>query len=153
VWLAQRGWDVTAVDYAPAALERARAGAARRGVSLTLVEADVTAYRPEGTFDLVSLCYFHLEPDGSRRLLQAAADAVAPGGTLLYLGHDRSDDRLIETHALQAEHLSTPESVRDALAAKLSVVRAEVVEARLHGGDQTARTTLVVARRPGEGTG
>src|SRR5260221_2220074 len=43
VWLAQRGFDVTAVDISPTALERARQRAAAAGVVVRLVAADVTA--------------------------------------------------------------------------------------------------------------
>ncbi len=53
VYLAQRGWDVTALDFIPKALEFTQARAREAGVSVTPVEADITAWRADQPFDLV----------------------------------------------------------------------------------------------------
>src|SRR5688572_12522126 len=42
VFLARHGFDVTGIDFAPAGLAKARAAAARAGVSVRFVEADLT---------------------------------------------------------------------------------------------------------------
>jgi SAM-dependent methyltransferase len=88
VWLAELGWRVTGVDYSDVALEQAHALAEARGVKLSLVQADVLEYEPPtGAFDLVAVLYLQL-PAGERRLvLSRAATAVAPGGTMLVVGH------------------------------------------------------------------
>ena len=95
VWLAERGWDVTGVDFSNVGLDKARRLADARGVSVHWELADATEYTPlPESFDLVIVMYLHL-PEASRRLVfQQAAAGVAPGGTLLVVGHDitnRSD--------------------------------------------------------------
>ena len=42
----------------------------------------------ENSYDLVLLAYVHLPPDEFAALLQRAASALAPDGTLLVVGHD-----------------------------------------------------------------
>ena len=89
VWLAEGGWDVTAVDFSDVAVRRARRLAARRGVRVEWLRADLRDYAPpEGAFDLVLLAYVHLPRVERRLVLRRAAAALAPGGTLLAVGHD-----------------------------------------------------------------
>jgi SAM-dependent methyltransferase len=95
IWLASRGWRVTAVDFATAALRRAREHAdtldADVASRIDWVPADLTGWTPpEGRFDLVSTHYVHLA--GSREaFFGRLAASVAPGGTLLIVGHHPSD--------------------------------------------------------------
>ena len=91
VWLASRGWRVTAVDWSDAGLAKARAMARDTGVTIDWVEADLLEWSPSDTFDLVTVLYLHLPPDERRSAYLAAAAAVAPGGRLLVVGHDRSN--------------------------------------------------------------
>jgi len=90
IWLAERGWQVTAVDFSAAGLAKAAELAAGRGVTgIRWVEADLREYQPgPAAYDLVLLAYVHLPPDEFRALLRLAASALAPGGTLLVVGHD-----------------------------------------------------------------
>lgn len=88
VWLAQRGWDVTALDVSGVALDRAalhssQAGAAVRLVHAGVVEASLTV----GGFDLVSAQYpaLLLTPDHDAE--SALLSLVAPGGLLLVVHH------------------------------------------------------------------
>jgi SAM-dependent methyltransferase len=86
LWLAERGWLVTAVDISRVALDRAAAVAGDAKVSWT--HGDLTATPPPaGAFDLVSALYFPL-PRSAPRGLRTLVAAVAPGGTLLVVGHD-----------------------------------------------------------------
>jgi 2-polyprenyl-3-methyl-5-hydroxy-6-metoxy-1,4-benzoquinol methylase len=87
IWLAGRGWRVTAVDITAAALDRAREHARGTAGQIDWVQADLTAWTPPpGRFDLVCAHYVH--PAGSRQaLLARLAAAVAPGGTLLVVEH------------------------------------------------------------------
>lgn len=85
LWLAERGWQVTAVDFSTAAVERGRAR--EGGDRVDWQVADVTAYEPEDRFDLVLLCYLHLPRQVMRRVLDHAASWVAPGGHLVVVGH------------------------------------------------------------------
>ena len=89
IWLAKRGWTVTGVDFSAVALGKAREIAADVGVAVEWVDADVIEYEPEpAAFDLVMILYLHLERPERRRVLAAASRSVAPGGTLLIVGHD-----------------------------------------------------------------
>lgn len=53
VYLAGRGWDVTALDFVPKALEYTRTRAAAAGATVTAIEADITTWEPPGTWELV----------------------------------------------------------------------------------------------------
>jgi SAM-dependent methyltransferase len=90
VWLAERGWRVTGVDFSSVALERARAMAAERRVEVEWIQADVLSWQPALAFDLVVLAYVHLLPDDRDRLMEKATGWVAPGGHLFIVGHDVS---------------------------------------------------------------
>jgi SAM-dependent methyltransferase len=96
IWLAERGWRVVGLDFATAALRRAAAHAAERGPEVAAridwVHHDVTTWEPgEQRFDLVSAQFMHLPPAARVPLFARLADAVAPGGDLLIVGHDVSD--------------------------------------------------------------
>jgi SAM-dependent methyltransferase len=94
LWLARRGWHVTAVDISRTALQRAAASAAATAItgSLAYVRADLTsAPAPAGPFDLVSVQYFPLAHQPDHAALHRLLDAVAPAGTLLFVSHDPAD--------------------------------------------------------------
>lgn len=88
VWLARQGWTVTAADFSATGLAKAHQLAEAAGVTITTVTADVTDEVPPGPFDLVVVLYLHLVADERRRALRRAAEVLAPGGTLLVVGHD-----------------------------------------------------------------
>ncbi len=90
VWLAARGWQVTAVDVSATALERATAAAAAAEVSerIDFRRVDLTRSFPTGTFDLVSAQFLQSPIDFPRDgVLRDAAAAVAVGGLLLITDH------------------------------------------------------------------
>lgn len=88
VLLAARGYAVVGADSAPAALDRARAVAAARGVEATFVEAD--ALHPDGLhgFDTVlDSALFHIfDADDQGRYADALRDVVVEGGRVVLLG-------------------------------------------------------------------
>lgn len=87
LWLAQNGWAVTAVDIAPTALA---VGAAAQGPEddITWVAADLAEWHPPIAYDLVSASFLHSTVGLPREaILRRAAEAVAPGGILLVVGH------------------------------------------------------------------
>ncbi len=88
IWLAERGWKATAADFSTAGLEKGRALAAQRGVEVSFVEADATAFVPTETYDLVMVIYLQLPEDQRTAALDRALQSVAPGGSLLVVAHD-----------------------------------------------------------------
>lgn len=96
LWLADRGWLVTAVDVSPVALARAAARATEHGDEVesrvAWEQADIRTWSPQrAAYDLVSAQYLHPAPDVRPQVVGSLAAAVAPGGVLLYVGHDPSD--------------------------------------------------------------
>ena len=106
IWLAAQGWTVTATDISQTALDIATRHAAEAGVSVTWERHDLAESQPAGPFDLVTTSFLHSKVELPRaQILRAAAGAVAPGGTLLIVGHAPS----AEHH--HAEHLPGPDEV------------------------------------------
>lgn len=93
IWLAANGWQVTAADISASALDRARrrAGHGDRAGSIEWVEADLGAWEPDRRFDLVTTHYAH-PAVGQLAFYERLAEWVAPGGTLLIVGHLNTDD-------------------------------------------------------------
>jgi SAM-dependent methyltransferase len=88
---ADRGWDVTAVDFSDVALEkgRQRVEALQPKGSVEWICADLLDFDPAGVaYDLVLFLFIHLPPGDRRRLLRRAATTLNPGGMLLVVGYD-----------------------------------------------------------------
>jgi SAM-dependent methyltransferase len=92
LWLARRGWQVTAVDISGIALQRAAAAATDIKGRVAWTRANLTTTPPPtGAFDLVSIHYFPLMRGPGHAALRGLLNAVAPGGTLLFSTHALSD--------------------------------------------------------------
>jgi 2-polyprenyl-3-methyl-5-hydroxy-6-metoxy-1,4-benzoquinol methylase len=114
LWLAARGWQVTAVDFSATALAHARATAEALGVEAQWVEGDLGTWSPPPAhFDLVVCLYVHVAGD-VQELVRRMAAGVAPGGTLLLVGHRPVDPA---TGAKTAAAGQVQVSVEEALAA------------------------------------
>ena len=149
VWLAERGWRVTGVDYAEVALAKAAGLAAEREVEIELVHADLLTWEPElESFDLVCLLYLQLTAPERRDVLAKAAAAVAPGGTFLLIAHDVTN--LTEGHGgpSNPDVLLTPEDVATELPG-LEIEKAERVLRDVEGAARPAIDALVRASRRG----
>ncbi|GAA2404717.1 hypothetical protein GCM10010420_35400 [Streptomyces glaucosporus] len=158
LWLAARGWRVTAVDFSAVALEHGRRLAERQPEQirdrLTWVLADLTGHRPEaGAFDLVLVVHLHLPAGERREVLRRAAAATAPGGVLLVVGHDSANLTEGVGGPQDPGVLFTPGDVLADLAGQgLETVRAEKLRhpvAGTGGGTAHAVDALVRLRRPG----
>ncbi|MEO1063976.1 MAG: FAD-dependent oxidoreductase [Actinomycetota bacterium] len=101
IWLAEQGWDVTASDVSSAALRRIDAAATKRGVRVRCLHADANGDDPYGTaaYDLVSAQYAVIPRTPDDRGIRQLLDAVAPGGTLLFVHHDHDAHRREHDHA------------------------------------------------------
>lgn len=154
-WLAGRGWRVTGVDFSPVALDAARRMAGGEGVEIEWIEADLLSFEPEAeAFDLVVVLYLQIPPDERRLVLGRGAQAVAPGGTMLVVGHDSRnledgwggprDPRVLFTASEVAAQL-----------AGLTVVRSERVTRPVSSeeGEHVALDALVRAVKPDRARG
>lgn len=90
LWLAERGWDVVAVDVSATALRRATEAASTRKLldHIDFQRHDLDETFPRGTFDLISAQYFHSPARLDRdAVLRTAADRLRPGGVLAIVDH------------------------------------------------------------------
>ncbi len=136
VWLALRGWHVTAVDVSGVALARAARHAADAGVPdrIDFQRRDLGESFPAGEFDLVSAQFLHSWGALPReRVLRDAAAAVAPGGILLIEGHLDAGPFHREHHA-DVTFPTPQEVVRDL---KLDPAEWEVLISEAHERSQT----------------
>jgi len=91
LWLAERGWQVTAVDFSATALAHARSTAEAAGADVAeridWVEGDLATWTAQpGRYDLVACLYVHVAGSVQTMVARMAA-GVAPGGTLFLVGH------------------------------------------------------------------
>jgi SAM-dependent methyltransferase len=151
VWLAERGWSVTAIDFSDVAIARARELAAGRGVEVDFAVGDVLAAPiPEAAFDLVLLAYLQLPPSERATVLERAAGALRPGGTFLLVGHDLRN--LAEGHGGPSNPsvLWTADEVAEALVHRgFTIERGGVVLRDVDGAERDAIDTLVRATAAG----
>jgi 2-polyprenyl-3-methyl-5-hydroxy-6-metoxy-1,4-benzoquinol methylase len=149
LWLAARGWHVTALDFAATALAHARSTAAAMGPDVAeridWVEADLATWTPQpDAYDLVVCQYVHVAGSVAE-LVQRMAGGVARGGTLFLVGHRPIDPA---TGAATAAAGQVQVSVEAALAA-LDPGRWQslVAEERPREAAGTGVDAVIVARR------
>jgi SAM-dependent methyltransferase len=148
LWLAGRGWRVTAVDFSDVAVDKGRRIAAQRGVDVDFVVADLADYDPgEAAFELVIVFYLQLPAGELAAVLRRAARAVAPGGTFLLVGHDLRNLEDGWGGPRDPSVLTTPEDVVASLGG-LEIVRAEPVERPVEDAGAVAIDALVRATAP-----
>ncbi|MCZ7536599.1 MAG: class I SAM-dependent methyltransferase [Acidimicrobiia bacterium] len=145
VWLAGLGWRVTAVDWADAAIDKGRALALRRGVNVEWVVADLLTYEPErSSYDLVVLSYLQVPPGDRSIIWPAAASAVAPGGTIMVVGHHSRNLHEGWGGPREPAVLYTPADVVATLDADggFDIVRADEVQRPVEIEDGTRATAI-----------
>ncbi|MFI0453443.1 class I SAM-dependent methyltransferase [Actinomadura sp. 6N118] len=90
LWLARRGWQVTAVDISAVAVERLAGLARAHGLGDRVITErhDLGESFPQGEFDLICAHYLHTPFDLDRAtVLRSAAHALRLGGRLLVVDH------------------------------------------------------------------
>ena len=113
IWLARAGWQVTGVDVSKVALERAAAGAREAAVTVEWVCADIVTLRlSPGAYDLVSLQYPALKHSSGGDAIGVLLGAVAPGGTLLVVGHAPVDPEYARAHGFEVAEYVQPADIR-----------------------------------------
>jgi SAM-dependent methyltransferase len=154
LWLAERGWQVTALDLSQVALDRGARAAEERGLGdrVRWRQADLAEEPPEpAAYDLVTSAFLHPPADVREKVLRGLADAVVPGGTLLVVNHDPSDLALgIRTDARPEYFASAAElaALLDPAEWEVQVAEARPRGARGHeGGVHEVADAVLRARR------
>lgn len=116
IWLAERGWRVTAVDVSDVALRRGADRAAEIGGDVARriewLHENLTSWSPrESCYDLVSAQFMHLPQAPRDAMFRRLAASVARGGSLLIVGHHPSDLRTTVRRPRMPELLHTAEDV------------------------------------------
>jgi SAM-dependent methyltransferase len=144
IWLADQGWEMTAVDFSETAIGRGRAITDE----VRWVVADIRTWEPDDVYDLVVVAYLHLLLDEFEPLIQRVVTWLAPGGELFMVGHDRSNI----AHGVGGPQVPAVlwdiEEIVPWLNG-LDILEAEIVEREVVGenGSQMALDALVRARR------
>ena len=138
VYLATRyGHSVTAVDFAPTALDQAQALAAEHGVSLETIEADLRTWTPDRQWDGVLVTFVQLLPHERPRFYQVIQEALRPGGVVIAEwfrpAHLTGDYARIGPS--KGDRMVPPDELREHFAS-LEIVRCEATETTLDEGDK-----------------
>lgn len=113
LWLAAKGWQVTAVDVSQVALARARSAAAAAGIEVDWVRGDLVADLPSpGRYDLVTAQYPALRHTPDDDAVRGLLGAVSPGGTLLVVGHHITDPEIPKAHGFDPADFVQPADIR-----------------------------------------
>lgn len=147
VWLAERGWDMTAVDFSAVAAERGR----EHSDDVEFVVADVLTWEPDRQFDLILVVYLHLEEYEFEPLIRRVVTWLAPDGELFMVGHDRSNLEHGVGGPPRLEVLWDVDRIVSWLE-DLAIVEARVLEREVKGEERTARDALIRARAVPERT-
>lgn len=153
LWLATRGWSVDAMDFSQVGIDKARTVAARLPRAsrdrILWLRGDVTHLDSAGVrspFDLILMIFLHLPSAERRPLIRQAVERLAPGGTLLVIGHDSTN--LYEGHGgpSDPEILFTPSDIVADIAGGLDIDIADRVLRPTVDGD--AIDAVVLAKKP-----
>jgi tellurite methyltransferase len=92
IFLAQNGFEVTAVDISQCGIDKGASRAAELGVRINFLQADLETFWPQGTYDLIINFNFLLRP-----LIPVMVDALAPNGVIVM-------ETIMNTPSLQGMH-------------------------------------------------
>ena len=144
LWLAERGWEVTAVDFSPVGLATGAAKAAEKGLDIEWITADATTWVSPQLVDLVVVAYLQLPADALALAIGNAASYLAPGGTLALVSHDREN---IERGVGGPQDPALLTTVEQLLAAASGLEVIECAQVTRETAAGTAIDTVLVARR------
>lgn len=152
VWLAQQGFDVTASEISPVALEKARRLAAGRGVSVSFERADLLSYAwPEAAYDaLVAVFIQFVGPQERATVFAGMQRAVRPGGVLMLQGYTPKQLDYRTGGPSSVENLYTADLLRESFAG-WEIIRLDEYEDELaEGAGHKGKSALIglIAKKP-----
>lgn len=153
VWLAVQGLDVTAFDFAPNAVDKAKALAQARGVRVDIRQGDVTSWDWQAqTFDLVIGVFIQFfGAEGRSKIFEGMKRAIAPGGLIALHGYTPKQLEYRTGGPGVLENLYTEDLLAEAFAG-YEILRLESYEAEVDEGvGHRGRSALIdlIARHPG----
>jgi SAM-dependent methyltransferase len=152
VWLAQQGFEVTAVDSSRVGLQKAERLAAARGVSLHAVHADLAAFDLQpGSWDNIVSIFCHLPPGLRTDVHRRAVEALRPGGLFLIEAYTPEQLEYATGGPPVAEMMMDLQSLKAELPG-LEFLHAEELYREVHEGEfhnGVGAVVQVLARRPG----
>ena len=143
IWLASRGWQVTAVDFSSVGVNKGRAIAEHQQVHIDWRCEDIANFLPEpGSLDLIIWVYMHIPNQRRQEIWQELLPGLAAGGHFIYIGHDPGNIGRQAGGPQDADVLASTESVVSDLRGH-QIVCAEVLERPFeqdpgHGGNEGA---------------
>lgn len=87
VWLAEQGWEMTAVDFSDVAVEKG----IEQKPGIEFIVADVLEWEPAGDFDLILIAYLHLRETDFEKIVRRSVQWLRPGGQIFLVGHHKSN--------------------------------------------------------------
>lgn len=147
IWLAERGWKMTAVDFSEVAVERGRA----QSDDVEFIVADVLTWEAPRRYDLALIAYLHLPEAEMERVIRRISGWLEPGGELFLIGHERSN--IDDGHGgPQIPEILTDVKALVGWLGDLEVIEAQVVRRPIETeeGRVYARDALVRARQVAE---
>ncbi len=152
VWLAEQGLEVTAFDFSPPAIEKARALAAERGVTVNFEQGDIYGWRwPVAAYDVVVAIFVQFADPAMRAFkFERMRAALKPGGLILLQGYTPKQLEYRTGGPSMIENLYTPEMLEQSFAG-MDIVSLSQYERELNEGARHAGMSAVidlVARQP-----
>ena len=140
LYLAEKGYDVTAVDISSSAIELAEQTARGKGLKIKWVVADLDDFAIREKYDLILVSFFHV----SKNMALSITDALKKGGVLLYESHMLSPSSAVNESHKHRFHFK-PGELRQ-LFKGLNILSYEEIQARNHGDDPSYLARLVAQK-------
>ena len=145
VWLAEQGLDVSAFDFSPTGVDKARKLAASRGVKVHYEVSTVYDWSwPAAAFDVVAAIFVQFaDPPMRRFLFERMARALRPNGLLLIEGYTPKQLEFGTGGPKQLDQLYTEELLRGAFPG-FEVLHLRQYEAELDEGSRHRGPSAVI---------
>ncbi len=145
VWLAEQGLEVTAFDFSPVGVDKARKLAASRGVNVRYEVASVYDWSwPAAAFDAVVAIFVQFaDPPMRAFMFERMAWALKPGGLLLLQGYTPCQLQYGTGGPKQVDQLYTETLLRESFAG-FEVLELREYEAELDEGSRHRGMSAVI---------
>jgi len=145
VWLAEQGLEVTAFDFSPIGVDKARKLAASRGVKVRYEVSSVYDWSwPAAAFDVVAAIFVQFaDPPMRSFMFERMARALKPGGLVLVEGYTPKQLEFGTGGPKQLDQLYTEDLLRAAFAG-MEIIELRQYEAELNEGSRHRGPSAVI---------